>query len=123
MIYIDSCALVKLVRAEEHSTAIAQYVSAATAAMISSELTRTEVHRALWRNQEDPTVHAAAEKLLRPVATLPIGPAVDSAAELPHQHLRSLDALHLATALKLGAAVSAFITYDQRLAQAARESG
>jgi predicted nucleic acid-binding protein len=122
VIYLDACALVKLIRAEAHSAALATYLGAGTAAMISSELARTEVHRALWRNQENQAAHAAADALLTHVATLPIGPVIDAAAQLPLQHLRSLDALHLATAQRLGTHLTAFITYDNRLVDSAREA-
>ncbi len=122
MIYLDSCALVKLLRSEDYSADIATHVSSATTALISSELARTEVHRALWRNQEPQSVHETADTLLTHIATLPLAAIIDDASRLPQQHLRSLDALHLATALRLGDAVHQFITYDQRLAQAAHES-
>ena len=45
------------------------------------------------------------------------------AAVLPGKHLRSLDALHLATARMLGQTLTQFITYDKRLARAARDAG
>ena len=54
---------------------------------------------------------------------LPIGPIVQKASRLTHPHLRSLDALHLATAASLGKALSEFITYDRTLAKIAEEAG
>jgi predicted nucleic acid-binding protein len=46
---------------------------------------------------------------------------VDQAAAFPQEKLRSLDALHLASALRLGTALTALVTYDRRLAIAAAE--
>lgn len=48
---------------------------------------------------------------------------VEAAEKLPPDILRSLDAIHLATANSLKAHVSAFVTYDVRLAQAAKALG
>lgn len=48
---------------------------------------------------------------------------LDSAADLDDPTLRTLDALHVATAQMLGPAVTEFITYDKRLAKAATEAG
>ena len=48
---------------------------------------------------------------------------VESASRLPGTNLRSLDAIHLATALLLRAELTAFLTYDTRLAAAAEEHG
>jgi predicted nucleic acid-binding protein len=123
VIYLDACALVKLVRAEQYSEAMAAFISIAASPVVSSELARTEVHRTLWRNQEEAVVHKAADRLLTQIAVLPLTAVIDSAGQLPHQHLRSLDALHLATALQLGDNLSKFISYDKRLAEAAREQG
>jgi hypothetical protein len=48
---------------------------------------------------------------------------LETAADLGPPSLRSLDALHLATALSLGSALDAFVVYDERLARAATEAG
>lgn len=47
----------------------------------------------------------------------------EAAAAVDPATLRSLDAIHLATALSLGAELDAFVTYDARLADAARAAG
>ncbi len=121
MIYLDACALVKLVRTEEHSVALSAFLSSTTTAVVSSELARAEVHRALWRNQEEKAAHAAADRLLTRIATLALSTIVDAAGALPYPHLRSLDALHLATAQRLGTRLAAFVTYDKQLLTAARK--
>src|SRR5919206_598636 len=48
---------------------------------------------------------------------------LEVAADLAPPSLRSLDAVHLATALNLGSALDAFVVYDERLAQAATDAG
>lgn len=122
MIYLDSCALVKLIRTEEHSDSLVAHVTRSPAVLLSSELTRVEVGRALIRHGEHEATMRKAEPLLDKIARLPLVGAVRPAAALPGRHLRSLDALHLATAQMLGAALTQFITYDRRLAKAARDA-
>jgi uncharacterized protein len=62
-----------------------------------------------------------ARSLLHDMALIPIDDAVlDGAGSLDPERLRSLDALHLATALSVRNELGAFVTYDHRLAEAAR---
>ncbi len=123
MIYMDSCALVKLVRTEEHSEALAAHVMQSPAAMLSSELSHVEVGRALTHHDEGQAAREKAAVLLEKIARLPLKSVIRHAAALPGKHLRSLDALHLATATMLGGTLTQFITYDKRLVQAARDAG
>ena len=82
----------------------------------------TEAVRACRRVGEN--VAADAEARLRDVALIPIDDAVLHAARrLDPTGLRTLDAIHLATAASLGADRGALFTYDARLAQAARDAG
>ena len=48
---------------------------------------------------------------------------LDAAGVVGPPELRSLDAIHLATARELGDELSALVTYDDRMAAAAREMG
>jgi predicted nucleic acid-binding protein len=65
-----------------------------------------------------------AREVLKGVALLEIDDAIVAAAEsLPPAALRSLDAIHLATAHTLQSHVSAFVTYDVRLLEAAKGLG
>ncbi|MFD9735392.1 type II toxin-antitoxin system VapC family toxin [Umezawaea sp. NPDC059074] len=123
MIYLDSCALVKLIRAEEHSDTLVDHVTRSSVALLSSELARVEVGRALTRNGESQEARDRAAYLLEKVARLPLKSCLPHAAVLPGKHLRSLDALHLATAQLMGRTLTQFITYDKRLAQAAHDAG
>lgn len=66
----------------------------------------------------------AAEGLLRRVDLIRIGAQVlDHAGALAPVRLRSLDAIHLATAIALGTRLEAMVVYDLRLAAAARAAG
>lgn len=123
MVYLDACAVVKLIRREEHSGALAKHLASAGADMISSELTRAEVCRTLIRDGQRESTRAASGPLLDQIAKLPVGTVIELAGDLPNRNLRTLDALHLATAQMLGPAVAEFITYDERLAKAAEEAG
>jgi len=123
MIYLDSCALVKLIRTEEHSERLIAHVTQSPVILLSSELARVEVSRALTRHGEGQAARDKAETLLEKIARLPLKSSISHAAALPGKHLRSLDALHLATAQMLGGALTQFITYDKRLAQAAQDVG
>jgi predicted nucleic acid-binding protein len=59
--------------------------------------------------------------MLTRIGQITIGPAiVEAASRLPQSHLRSLDAIHLATALHLGPDLTAFVSYDKRLVSAAQ---
>jgi predicted nucleic acid-binding protein len=124
MIYLDSSALVKLVLAEPGSKALHEHLlDHRELIQLSSELAKVEVIRALIRLGAEAEVLAEAKTLLRNFARLPIGSEIDQATTLPGKDLRSLDALHLATARMLGPALSQFITYDKRLAKAALDAG
>jgi uncharacterized protein len=123
LIYVDSCAIVKLIIQEEHSTALVAHLSSTTPEMVSSELTRAEVCRTLIRLGQRERTRGKAAVLLTKIARLPVATIIDIAGDLADPRLRTLDALHLATAQLLGPAVTEFITYDERLAKAATEAG
>jgi predicted nucleic acid-binding protein len=123
MIYLDACAVMKLIRKEEHSDVLAAHLASATGDIISSELTRTEVCRTLVRLGQREQARVESDELLADIARLPVSTVIDMAGDLPNRNLRSLDALHMATAQLLGPAVTEFITYDKRLAKAAEDAG
>jgi predicted nucleic acid-binding protein len=123
LIYVDSCAVVKLLREEQHSAALAAHLGTSATEMISSELTKVEVCRTLIRLRIRERTRDHADDMLSRVAKLPINAVLDIAADLDGPTLRSLDALHVATARMLGPAVTEFITYDKRLAEAATDAG
>lgn len=89
---------------------------------VSSELLGVEAIRACGRYGR--TYAEDARAWLHDVALLPLGPAVvDEAASLLPSALRSLDALHLATALTIRDDVGVFVAYDEVLLNAARQHG
>lgn len=123
MIYLDSSALLKLLYEERESAALAGWLSArAGTPVVSSELARVEVIRACRRMNADALPEARA--LLGDLDLIPLSrEVVDRAAEVGGTLLRSLDALHLASALSIRDDISAFIAYDHRLADAATAAG
>ena len=122
MVYLDSSALVKLLREEPESAALLRYL-ADHPQRASSALARVEVFRALRRANALPALHRRAELVLSSLALLPLDePVLEEAAGLPPRNLRTLDALHLATALSLDG-LDAFVTYDARLDAAAASAG
>ncbi len=131
MVYVDASALVKLVIAEPESGALAAWMAGRD--LVSSAIAGVEVRRAIRVARATDTAAAApttarslarsTEELLGRVTLLTIEDrALHRAAELEPPSLRTIDALHLATALTLRAP-EGFVTYDRRLADAARMAG
>ncbi len=123
MIYLDSAALVKLVREEDETRALVTWLNErAGQRLVASVLVEVEVPRALRRSQ--PGVLGAVAATLARIDRIELDAAVRAtAAAYVDPLLRSLDAIHLATADLLvasGKDVSAFVTYDKRLAEVAR---
>jgi hypothetical protein len=122
MIYLDSAAIVKLVHAEAESDALRAWLDErAETAWVSSVLAEIESFRALARHAP-----AAVSRLPRVLDLIDLR-EVDAGARILAQTVRpatvrSLDAIHLATALRVEPLVS-FVTYDKRLADAARGAG
>lgn len=124
MIYFDSSALLKLVFEEAESTALAGWLETrlSTVPPVSSELARIEVLRGCRR--VDPSALPVARALLAGIDLIPISAEiVDRASEIGDGLLRSLDAIHLASAAATGDELAAFVTYDHRLAGAAASEG
>lgn len=121
--YVDSSAVVKLLLEETHSSdLIAFYDDHRSDAWISSSLMRIEVARAVTRAL--PSAQAEVPALLAAFGYLAIDDEiVDAAAHEPDPELRSLDAIHLASARVLGSELAAVVTYDDRLAAATSRAG
>lgn len=119
--YIDSSAIVKLVVAEPESKALRRHISR-RGPLVSSALARTEVLRALLPSGAD--AMARGEEALRRVQLLRINDRVlREAGRMQPAELHSLDAIHLASAGALGSSVRQLVTYDERMANAARAAG
>lgn len=119
--YVDSSAIVKLVVAEPESNALRRYLSHRQP-LVSSALVRAEVMRALLPVGAQAV--AQGQEVLRRIQLLRISDRVlREAGEMEPAELRSLDAIHLASARRLGPAVRQIITYDERMAEAATANG
>jgi uncharacterized protein len=136
MIYFDTCALLKLIREDTHSEALGAFIDAQPATRwFSSEIARTELARTVRRvNHDDrgrlldePRLRAElsyAERLWERLDVIAVSSRIlNDAADIEQPFLRTLDAIHLAAASSVGESLSAFITYDKRLAAAAQETG
>ena len=122
MIYLDSSAIVKLARQEAETDALRAWLAANPSPLVSSALARTETARALLRSE--PTALPVLRAVLALLHQKPVTDALlDAAARLPGTTLRSLDAIHLATADELASALTWFVAYDRRLADTARSRG
>lgn len=120
--YIDTSALVKLVVQEAETGALRSWISAEQPDLVSSDLARTELMRAVRRVAVASAPGARA--VLDSIALIVLSTATfETAGHLDPTLLRSLDALHLAAALELGDDLAAMITYDDRMAEAARGHG
>jgi hypothetical protein len=121
MIYIDTSAMLKLVHPEPESGALRAWLASHPGDLVSSALIRTEARRALLRN--DPGALPGLPAILSVIAQIPVTETVlDSAAMFPDLLLRSLDAIHLASAQSI-TAVTAVLAYDKHLIDAARNTG
>jgi len=117
--YIETSAFLKLVVAEQRSSSMRRWFGEHNPCW-SSELLRTEALRAASRLRVDP---ADVEDILENVSLiLPAVSTFRAAALVRPIAVRSLDALHIATALEIGLDLEGLVTYDERVIQGAREA-
>ena len=120
LVYLDSSALLKLVL-PEHETVTLRSTLARWPDWVSSRLSAIECRRAVRRVGGHPSLLARMDHILAACTLLQFDePALRVAETVGPPELRSLDAIHLAAALSLGDYPEALVTYDQRLASAAR---
>ncbi len=120
--YLDTSALVKLVVAEAETPALRAWLVEVARIPLSSDLARTELLRVVRRSAPDRVLEARA--VLDAVTLVELTTAIfEEAGRLDPAILRTLDALHLASALSLGDDLESLVTYDDRLADAARANG
>jgi hypothetical protein len=120
--YLDASALAKLAVVESETGALENDV-AHRAGLATSRLGAAELRRAAARAGHRPLVQQI-EEILEAVILVEVTPTIlERAGLLAPAELRTLDAIHLATALSLPLADLDFITYDRRLADAARAAG
>jgi predicted nucleic acid-binding protein len=117
--FLDASAIVKLVLHEPESQALIDFLDGQTS-VEASELSMAEVGRAVRR--VDPGYDEA--EVIEALVLHRVTPDVlRRAARLPPAGLRTLDAIHLATALSNGDGDACVVTYDERMAAAARGHG
>ena len=118
--YLDTSAAVKLIVQEAESDALAAELRSNEPDLVACLLLETELRRLVAR--EAVLTQKAVTDLLRGVDLQELPPPLFAEAGLlPGDHLCSLDALHLAAAIRLE--VDAVVTYDQRMADAATSLG
>ena len=136
MIYFDTCALLKLIREDAQSDALGAFIDARPATRwVSCEIARTELARTIRRvNHDDrgrlidePRLRAElsyAERIWESLDLIAVSTRMlTEAAAIEQPFLRTLDAIHLAAAMSVRTNLSAFVTYDKRLAAAAKDTG
>jgi uncharacterized protein len=119
--YLDSSAIVKLIVKEQESTVLRRYLRGQQA-VVSSALARAEVKRAVL--QLGVPAMQRADDVLKRIELVRLSNAVlNAAGVMKPDELRSLDAIHLATAALFETTLSDLVTYDTRMASAARARG
>jgi hypothetical protein len=125
-LYVDTSAAVKLFKQEPESAALERWLTGRGSALVfTSDLTRCELRRALEAAEVGAAARREADEWLADCALIRLTRELcDRAGTLaPGLRVRSLDALHTAAALSLGQALAAFVAYDQRLVDAAKQVG
>lgn len=121
VLFLDSSAVTKLVVSEPESAALRERLAGQV--LVASALLVTEVSRAV-RRAVGRSHDAVLSEVLAVIDLVVVDRSVlAAAAELEPATLRTLDAVHLASALSLGARVDALVGYDDRLLDAARAAG
>ncbi|MGH9279262.1 MAG: type II toxin-antitoxin system VapC family toxin [Acidimicrobiales bacterium] len=123
-LYLDSSAIVKLVQKETESEALRRYLRRHRSdERVTSALSRVEVVRAV-QSGGAPAIGKARRQIGRLHRVSLDTALLDTAASIaPGTLLRSLDAIHLASAQLIAADLRAVVTYDQRMAAAAATMG
>lgn len=122
LVYADSSALVKLVVREQWSTDLARFLNGAADRVASSALAEVEVLRGVRVAEVGVEGEEEAHEMLAGLVLLDVDrAALAEARRLAGPSLGTLDAIHLASALRSGA--SMLVTYDRQLGRAARELG
>jgi predicted nucleic acid-binding protein len=122
MFYADTSALVKLVVVEAESGALRDWIVRGAVELASSDLARTELVRAVRRCAPE-ALGQARDVLSRLLLVRAPSQLFDDAGRLDPVELRSLDAVHVATALALADDLEGVVTYDDRMADAVRALG
>lgn len=120
-IYVDTSALGRVLLGEPDGEAVVRTL-ATFDLHVASRLLRVELRRLALRYD----VLQAAAELLATIALVPVDQqTLDDAETVPPASVSTLDAIHLATAVRLAAAgvVDTLMTFDARLAAGAAHHG
>ena len=118
--YLDTSAALKLVLEEPESATLAATVDAAAPELVGTWLLETEMRRAAHRI--GPLTQEVVSEVLQAIGIYEMPASVfREAGLLAGSGLRSLDALHLASAVRIG--VEHVVTYDERMSRSARHLG
>ena len=122
MIYLDTSAALKLVVPEAETAGLELWVAERVGVpRVSSRLLRIEMLRSVARTA--PERISRANVVLSSVALVSMDDVAPTAEVIGDRTLRSLDAIHLATAHELRTELTAFVCYDKRLCHAAQVLG
>lgn len=122
VLYVDSSAIVKLVVREAESDELHAHLEGAQ--LVTSEIALTEVPRAAYLRAGVAEVFDQAETVLRRFDVVELDDDLHrAAARRQPRELRTLDAIHLVSALRVARHLDAVVAYDRRLTQAARAAG
>jgi uncharacterized protein len=134
VIYLDTCALMKLVHPEPETRGLRDYLRGhMRQPKFTSTVSLAELPRAIRRANHDESgqpnefleaEREQAQRLLGTLRMIDVSRAVlADAGDADGPFLRTLDAVHLVAASRLRGSLSAFLTYDKRLVAAAHEAG
>src|SRR5947208_11592298 len=123
LVYLDSSAIVKLARREPETRALLRYLRDRPE-RVTSAVSAVEVATAARQSSASRRAVDRADRLLARIGLAELDASVRArAGTLEPVSLRSLDAIHIATALELGADVDHFVSYDERQSVAAQQAG
>ena len=119
LIYLDSSVALRTILDVQERVRLQEWMQTPGIIHVSSRLLRTEVVRVLRRDGRSPS---DAAPLLDRVGILDLTPETHSVAESIERHIKTLDALHLATALLIGEPVTV-ATHDRAMKSVALHLG
>jgi predicted nucleic acid-binding protein len=134
VIYLDTCALMKLVHPEPETRTLRDFLkSRVQVPKFTATVALAELPRAVRRANHDQAgragefLEAEREQAQRLLDTLQLvdvtGAVLADAGDADGPFLRTLDAVHLVAAARIRGGLSAFVTYDEKLATAAQQAG
>ena len=120
MLYVDTSATAKLLLEEPESVALVEFLRSANTPLVTSRVGIIELRRVGRRSGADPN---RADALAATLVVVELDEVIEHAALSVDPTIRTLDAIHLATALAAADSVTGFVCYDERLAAAAESVG